>query len=657
MRYLLYICLLVSCAVTAQDTTALHTLQAVTIFSNKTSSVTPVQTLNGVALERMNSLSVADATRYFSGVQLKDYGGLGGIKTLNVHSMGSNHLGVFYDGIALSNAQNGTVDLGRFSLDNIEQIDLYNAQKGVIFQPAKGFSSAASLYLQSRKPVFNGSEQTHGKVSFKTGSFGLLNPAVRLEQKISNHVAAVVSSEWTHGDGRYKFRYTNGTYDTVAVRRNGEIDAWRVEGGLYGQLKDSSTWNVKTYFYNSSRGLPGAIVNNRFQNPQHQWDRNFFVQSSFNKKFGSRYNMMLNAKYGYDYVRYRDPDIVTIDGILINRFRQHEYYISSANQYKLTSCWDVVLSGDFQVNEMTAVNLDHFAIPTRYTTLVALASQLHFKRLDLQGSLLGTLVNETTELYEAGQNHREYTPTFIASWQPFNTPAFKVRSFYKHIFRMPTFNDLYYGTLGNPALKPEYTKQYDAGFSYTRNMPGFWEYLSIQADGYYNQVTNKILAVPGGKMYRWTMQNIGRVNIYGIDAGIQTALHRIASVQTDLSLKYTYQRAIDMTDPRASNYKDQIAYIPLHSGSFTTHASWKNYDINYSFIYIGERNSQGYVAAATYIQPWYTSDISLLAHFNYRKKLVKVSCEVNNLLNQYYDVVINYPMPGRYYRFSVSINY
>ncbi|SFE51438.1 Outer membrane cobalamin receptor protein [Chitinophaga sp. CF118] len=656
MLKLTFICLLVSCAVAAQDTAALHTLQTVTIFSAKSNSVTPVQTLNGVALERMNSLSVADATRYFSGVQLKDYGGLGGLKTLNVHSMGSNHLGVFYDGIQLSNAQNGTVDLGRFSLDNIEQIDLYNAQKGVIFQPAKGFSSTASLYLQSRKPVFKADEQTHGKVSFKTGSFRLINPAVRLEQKLSDKVTAVASSEWTHGNGRYKFRYTNGTYDTTAIRNNSEIDAWRIEGGLYGQLKDSSTWNIKTYYYNSSRGLPGAIVNNVFQRSQHQWDRNFFVQSSFNKKIGNRYNMLLNAKYGHDYVRYRDPEIVTIDGILMNRFRQHEYYISSANQYKLTSFWDVVLSGDFQVNEMTAVNLDHFPIPTRYTTLAALASQLHFKRLDLQGSLLATIVNEDTKLYVAGKNYRAYTPTVIASWQPFTNPAFRVRSFYKNIFRMPTFNDLYYGTSGSPALKPEYTKQYDAGFSYTQQMPGLWEYLSIQVDGYYNNVTDKIIAAPG-KSFRWMMQNIGKVDIYGLDAGIQTALHRIASVQTDFSLKYTYQRAMDMTTPGEVNYKDQIAYIPLHSGSFITHASWKNYDINYSFIYVGKRNSTGYEIPENYLKPWYTSDISLLTHFNYRKTLVKVSCEVNNLLNQYYDVVINYPMPGRYFRFSVSLNY
>ena len=56
-------------------------------------------------------------------------GGVGGLKTVNIRSMGTNHVGVFYDGIELGNAQNGTVDLGRFSLDNMESVTLYNGQK------------------------------------------------------------------------------------------------------------------------------------------------------------------------------------------------------------------------------------------------------------------------------------------------------------------------------------------------------------------------------------------------------------------------------------------------------------------------------------------------------------------------------------------------
>ena len=103
------------------------------------------QALKGIELERLNALSVADALRYFSGIQLKDYGGVGGIKTINVRSMGSQHTAVYYNGIQLGNAQNGQVDLGRFSLDNMEEIQLYNGQKSDIFQSAREFGEASNL--------------------------------------------------------------------------------------------------------------------------------------------------------------------------------------------------------------------------------------------------------------------------------------------------------------------------------------------------------------------------------------------------------------------------------------------------------------------------------------------------------------------------------
>ena len=61
--------------------------------------VIPAQRLAGDGLQRLGAHSVADAIRYFSGVQIKDYGGVGGLKTVNIRSMGTNHVGVFYDGI------------------------------------------------------------------------------------------------------------------------------------------------------------------------------------------------------------------------------------------------------------------------------------------------------------------------------------------------------------------------------------------------------------------------------------------------------------------------------------------------------------------------------------------------------------------------------
>ena len=66
--------------------------------------------------------------------------------------MGSQHVGVFYDGLQLGNAQNGQIDLGRFSLDNMETVSIYNGQRSTILQPAKSFSSAARALYDDAPP-------------------------------------------------------------------------------------------------------------------------------------------------------------------------------------------------------------------------------------------------------------------------------------------------------------------------------------------------------------------------------------------------------------------------------------------------------------------------------------------------------------------------
>ena len=126
----------------------------VTVYGRQRDEIVPSQMLSGVRLDSWRSQSVADALRYFSGVQIKDYGGVGGLKTVDVRSMGTNHMGVFYDGIQLGNAQNGLVDLGRFSMENIEEIALYNGQKAQIFQPARDFGTSGSVYIRTRRPRF-----------------------------------------------------------------------------------------------------------------------------------------------------------------------------------------------------------------------------------------------------------------------------------------------------------------------------------------------------------------------------------------------------------------------------------------------------------------------------------------------------------------------
>lgn len=655
------------------DSARVRTLQNVTISAPEYKEVIPSQKLSGDQLKNLNSFSVADAIRYFAGVQVKDYGGIGGLKTVDMRSMGTNHMGVFYDGIQLGNAQNGQIDLGKFSMDNMESISLYNGQKSDIFQPAKDYGSSGTIYLRSRKPVFDSQKTTNFKGVLKTGSFDLIDPSVLIEHRLSKSLSYSFSSEYIYASGRYPFRYRRvlpGTktvaYDTTAIRENGDIHALRLESGVYGNIRHGF-WQAKAYFYDSEKGIPGAVVNNVWRNPQRQWDRNFFLQGSFQKNSVNGHGVQVNAKYASDEMRYLSPgpDELHID----NSFHQQEWYTSVANKYSLSRAIDVDLSTDLQYNSL-ASNLEGFIYPRRLTALIALAGAAQLGKFKMQASLLGTFVNEgvkrgltaTGEAAVAAPAKHEFTPAIFLSYRPFEQNDFSLRAFYKDIFRMPTFNDLYYTDVGNIRLEPEYTRQYNLGFTYRKNRKGAvlseWQ---LQTDAYYNQVTNKIVAVPRGSgMYRWMMMNLGYAEIRGIDAVSDFAFSLPGNLQLNVRASYTYQKAQDFSRRQnplleGLSYGGQIPYIPWHSGSLISGIRYRSWQLNYSYIYIGQRYDNSANIAENYQQPWYTHDLSASKAIRLKGYRVKISGEVNNLMNQDYEVVLNYPMPKRNYKLILSV--
>ena len=631
--------------------------------------VIPAQTLSGARLEALNSHSVADALRYFAGVQLKDYGGVGGVKTLDIRSMGTNHMGVFYDGIQLGNAQNGQIDLGKFSLDNIEEISLFNGQKSEILQAAKDFGSAGTVYLRSRRPRFRTGQKFAGNVTFRTGSFGLANPSARLDFRLSDNVSATISAEYTYANGRYKFRYrkvfSDGTlaWDTTAVRQNGDIHALRAEAGLYGFM-NKGKWNAKFYYYDSEKGIPGAIVNNVWKNSQRQWDRNFFAQGSFQKELSSRYELLANAKFARDYMRYLNPDTTLM--YIDNSFYQNELYLSLTQKLKILKGWEASLATDYQYNSLDAT-LTNFAYPVRHTLLTAIATAAEWRGLKAQASLLWSYISDRATIGSArnAKSVSKLTPAVFRSYKPWQEHEFSVRAFFKRVFRMPTFNDLYYTDIGNADLKPEFATQYNLGVVYNRQFaPGsVLSSMAFTADGYYNLVDDKIIAVPKGTgQYRWMMMNIGKVRIRGIDITARMDFRLPHDINIGGQLAYTFQKAQDYTDPtdcldQAGTYKGQIAYIPWHSGSATLRATWQRAELDYSFIYVGERYHNSSNIRANYEQPWYTHDIAASYTLPVAKSTIKLTAELNNLFNQQYDVIQNYPMPGRNFRIILKYDF
>ena len=644
-----------------KDTSTIHSLDEVVVTTStstkETRATAPLQILSGEALEGLNAIQVADAVKHFSGVMVKDYGGIGGLKTVSVRSLGASHTAVSYDGIAVSDAQNGQIDISRFSLDNIDILSLSNGQSDQIFQPARQYASAAVLNITTMAPRFD-KRPVNGKVMMKSGSFGLINPSLHIAGKLNEYLSMTASSEWMSAHGRYPYLMHYGTQandsTSIEIRQNTDVQNLRAEAALYGSDSVQNGY-IKGYYYQSERGLPGATIFYNTQNfsSQRIWDRSAFLQGHYERNFANIVSLQLNAKYNYSFTHYLDPMYLGSEGKNENRYSQNEYYLSGAVIYRPISGLSFNLSQDGIINTLSA-DLYNFTSPTRYTSLTALAGKYVNNWVMATASVLMTATKDVMADHSKGLQRFKASPYASLSFKPFSNTDFRIRLFYKNIFRLPTFNDLYYGKVGNRNLLPETTNQYNIGLTFQRSITEYIPMLALSCDIYHNDVRNKIVAYPTKNIYTWTMLNYGRVSITGLDFTGDIEIAPCKKVQITLGATYTYNRALNVTDPADRDYRHQIPYTPRISGSGKAGIKTPWFTLNYSLVWSGHRYAVNQNYAENRVEGYFDHSLSASHEFSLRHDhKLGINIECLNLTNINYCVVRYFPMPGRSWRGTI----
>ena len=627
------------------------TLSSASVTAYAARSVTPVHTLSGETLRRLSSQSIADALRYFSGVQIKDYGGIGGLKTVNVRSLGAQHTSVFINGINITNAQNGQVDLGRYSLDNVEEISLYNAQKSESLQSAAEYASASSVYLRTRRPAFDGKDYNL-MARFKGGSFGSLNPSMRYERKIGK-VALSAEGMYLRTRGDYRFTIKNDLEDTTARRANGDVTAARAEMGLWAQPWGGNL-QAHLYYYDSERGLPGPVIrrlSDQYAATDRQWDRNMFIQVSYSKSL-PRWSFLVNAKGARDFLEYQsDPEKNSAAVYVHNQYIQKDFYGSVSAAWHPANWVSMNLAFDERWSDLNC-DVPYYNYVQRFDTKIAAAASFVLGGFTLQSSVLWTMIQDITKGTPAPLN--KTTPTMVLGWHD-PKGRLSLRAFHKSSYRAPTLNDLYYTMIGNASLRPEHARQWDLGFDVTPSGNGTFK-TTLSADAFINRVTDKIVAMPVRSQFRWSMVNFGRVEGMGAEIRSGNSLKLRKATFTAL-LNYSWEKAVDKTDPTSIGYGGQIPYTPWHSGSAVAgidHGPWK---ANLSFLYTGVRYRASDNIEQNRLSPFMTTDLSISRDFRTMGgSILNLGLDVNNILNQQYEVVSRYPMPGTNVMIKITIN-
>ncbi len=143
----------------------------------------------------------------------------------------------------------------------------------------------------------------------------------------------------------------------------------------------------------------------------------------------------------------------------------------------------------------------------------------------------------------------------------------------------------------------------------------------------------------------------------GVDITLATAVALGRSMKLAMSGGYSYQKAVDVTDATAKNYKEQLPYTPVHTGNVS--AVWETPWLNmgYSVVGVGKRYRLSQNIPENRIDGYMEHTVSVSRELAMKRCKLRLQAEVVNLTDEQYEVIKYYPMPGRSWRLTGTLNF
>ncbi len=618
-------------------------------------STAPLFNLTNERMKTMGVTDISDALHRLPGINIRDYGGAGGMKTVSVRGFGTTHTGVIYDGIVLSDCQSGKIDLSRYSLDNVGSLSLIVGDNSDIFVPAKASASAASIIISSMSVPGPMDSLWHVTGQMRVGSFGTYNPYFKVGKSLTPKFSFSVIGEYTHAKNNYPFTLENGKLVTRERRNNSMMNSWHGEINTRWRLTPASMLDAKVYYYDNNRQLPGPVI---LYNPvchEKLRDRNFFGQLTYKNLSLSKFSFQGLAKFNWDASLYHDEDGKYPGGILDEDYFQREVYVSGSALYVPTDKLAFNYSADYFYNNLTTNQMEVVG-PWRHSVLQSFTGKFQNSWLLATARLLWSIYDNGVKEGISSKDENKLSPSLSVSVQPMRNRLFFIRASYKNIFRMPTFNETYYFRMGSTSLKPEDTDQFNFGLTWQYNSTNWLNALVLTGDVYYNNVKDKIVALPTN-MFIWTMTNMDKARAFGADVTASATFNIARRQSLVFAGNYSWQRVQPRTSPTDPDYNKQVAYTPIHSGAASL--SWENpwVDVVVHTTGASDRYGTSSNLPITRIKGYMEMGAALIRSFKIKRNTIDLRFDLTNILDTQYEIVGNYPMPGRAWKFTVTYKY
>lgn len=614
-------------------------------------SSAPLRQMNRARIDTLAQEHLAGALNSFAGVSVKDYGGRGGLKTVDVRNLGAAHTAVEYDGVDMGNMQNAQVDISRFELGELSVVRLEMTGSDDIFSSATRQLSANVLSLESARPLFGEGRSFHLSARLSAASFGTWDPRLCYEQRLDKDWSMRLGGSFLYSRGDYPFYVQNGNASEWQRRTGSEVRDGRGQWELFGQTA-SGQWMAKLMYDQGDRGLPGPVIFYVQEPTEHLWNKDLTALVRWENQYAERWRVRANISYSWSFTRYRN-DAALLRVPEVDNYDNHKLALGAVVSCRLHPDWQLSLAEDIILAKLDS-DMPESCFPRRLHSATALSGKFEHGIWLVRGTLGLIYVTDKVDEGAAAQSlpkradRLHFSPSLSASCAL--VEGLHLRGSYKDSYRMPSFNDLYYARVGNPGLLPERAHQFNLGLTWglgSKTPDGRKDAalsVELSADGYCNLIRDKIVAIP--KMFIWSMRNVGEAVAAGTDLSLHASYAFSPDISIALQAKYSYQYAVDVTDAQSKTYRQQLPYTPRHTGAATLSllTSWIN--VNYTLDGASERFSIGQELPAYRLDAYLLHSLSLSHTFPLRGWKLYVAARADNLADTQYEIIKSYPMPG-----------
>ena len=617
-------------------------------------SASSVTVITAGDIESRQWRTVPDALAMVPGLNVVQTGGPGGQTSVFLRGSNSNHVKVLVDGIDVSDPShpNASFDFGQLLTGDIARIEILRGpQSGLYGSDAIGGVISITTKSGSGPPkvtmsVEGGSFGTTNERASFSGSQGNFNYVFNLQHFQSASTPVTPSYDLAPGENRNNNFYDNWTFSTKLGAAVSDNLAVNVVGRYTDSTLRFTNDDFVDYFPLSfAEPIQTTQIDHQF------YGRGEVVWSptaTFKNFFGVNYTDSWTWNF--------DPNMDT--GFVSPTVLPPMVSLGTRLKEDYRGEWQVapgqlLIFGAEDQNETLRTNSSSVIAPsfcceTFFTTNAERRNDAGW--LELQNQLTKQFYLASNIRFDANEDFGDHVTFRVAPVYIVPDTDTKLKASYGTGFKAPPLEDLYVNFLpffmANPALKPEESAGWDAGFEQPLANGRF----RFGSTYFSNDIRNLIEVVTTPTPGVESLGNIDKASTYGFENFAAWQVNSRLNLRAD----YTYTVAIADSTPGCTSAPcagQELLRRPKNKASLT--ANWQATDrlsLSSTLLYVGSwyditRQTTAPDGFNEYVKAPGFATVNLAANYALRDDMM-VFARIDNLFNKQYEDPLGFMRPG-----------